>query len=61
MGNFCPFIKDNCRSDCVFRTLSNSTITACRLDSAAVNLEYIGEIYATKSDEEEDPASENNQ
>lgn len=61
MGNFCPFIKDYCRSDCVFRTSSNSTTTTCRIDSAAVNLEYIGNIYAAKSDEEEDLAFENNQ
>ena len=50
MNNFCPFINDLCRSDCVFRTTSRSTGTNCRLDSAAVNLEYIGEVIAEKID-----------
>lgn len=50
MKNFCPFIGDFCRPDCVFRTESRSTDTNCRLDAAAVNLEYISGVIAEKID-----------
>lgn len=46
MNNFCPFLKGDCNSQCIFYTKSKSTITNCRLDAAAVNLEYIGDVIA---------------
>ncbi len=54
MKNFCPFINDYCRVDCVFRTESKSTITKCGLDAAVVNLEYIGGVIAEKIAAEEE-------
>lgn len=55
MNTFCPFIKDNCKPDCVFRihttTADPMTQTTCRLVSAAAGLEYLSDVL---------PASETN-
>ena len=44
MNNFCPFIKDKCRENCVFhirKTAIDDIITECRLCVAAVDLQTV--------------------
>lgn len=58
MNTFCPFLKDVCRTDCVFRVRETSadeeTITVCRLvSSAAVNSELCDIIINEKNSENE--------
>lgn len=58
MNTFCPFLKDACRTDCVFRVCETSadeeTITVCRLvSSAAVNSELCNIIIKEKNSENE--------
>lgn len=50
MGEFCPFIRENCRKDCVFRTVTCETDNYCRLNSAAVSVNYLAEIISDKRD-----------
>lgn len=56
MNFFCPLIKDTCRPDCVFYISygPKSSDTNCRLDTIAVNLDYIGGIIASKEDDVRD-------
>lgn len=58
MRNFCPFIKDKCREDCVFYTdlPRRSAESHCQIDGAMVNLEYIGGVIAERASKEEDAA-----
>ncbi len=54
MNTFCPFLKDACRTDCVFRvreiSADEETITVCRLvSSAAVNSELCDIIIKEKN------------
>lgn len=62
MNFFCPFAKSTCREDCVFYTNApiRSSESHCRLDEAAVNLDYIGGVIAEKVSREED-SSDNQQ
>lgn len=58
MNTFCPFLKDACRTDCVFRvreiSADKETITVCRLvSSAAVNSELCDIIIKEKNSENE--------
>ncbi len=53
MGNFCPFIRENCRKDCVFRTITCETDNYCRLNSAAVSVNYLANIIGDKIDEDD--------
>lgn len=58
MNTFCPFLKDVCRTDCVFRVRETSadeeTMTVCRLvSSAAVNSELCDIIIKEKNSENE--------
>ena len=58
MNSFCPFLKDACRTDCVFRvrgiSADEKTITVCRLvSSAAVNSELCDIIIKEKNSENE--------
>ena len=58
MNSFCPFLKDACRTDCVFRvreiSADEETITVCRLvSSAAVNSELCDIIIKGKNSENE--------
>lgn len=52
MNYFCPFIRDYCRKDCVFWCESKSTNSNCRIDAAAVNLEYLGDLAAKSAEDE---------
>lgn len=58
MNTFCPFLKDVCRTDCVFRVRETSadeeTITVCRLvSSAAINSDLCDIIIKEKNSENE--------
>lgn len=58
MNTFCPFLKDACRTDCVFRvreiSADEETTTVCRLvSSAAVNSDLCDIIIKEKSSENE--------
>lgn len=45
---FCPFVKGNCNSDCVFHVQHNRTgDSKCRIEAAIVNLEYLGDFVST--------------
>lgn len=49
---FCPFIKDDCRSECVFYDrFSKTGISKCRIEAAAINIEYLGDFVATRESE----------
>lgn len=55
MNTFCPFLKDECRSECVFRirqtVVDSETITVCRLVSAAtINSELCDIIIREKEE-----------
>lgn len=51
MENFCPFIRDYCKNDCVFRIARNDN--CCRLEEAAVNINYLTGIISDKIDANE--------
>jgi hypothetical protein len=58
LNTFCPFLKDACRTDCVFRVRETSadeeTITVCRLvSSVAINSDLCDIIIKEKSSENE--------
>lgn len=58
MNTFCPFLKDVCRTDCVFRVRETSadeeTMTVCRLvSSVAINTDLCDIIIKEKSSENE--------
>lgn len=53
MNTFCPFLKDMCRSECVFRireiSADSETLTVCRLVStAATNFDLCDKIIKEK-------------
>lgn len=53
MNTFCPFLKDQCRPDCVFRireiSADSETLTVCRLVStAATNFDLCDKIIREK-------------
>lgn len=53
MNAFCPFLKGECRSDCVFRireiSADSETLTVCRLVStAATNFDLCDKIIKEK-------------
>lgn len=55
MNTFCPFLKDECRSECVFRireiSADSETLTVCRLVStAATNFDLCDKIIREKED-----------
>lgn len=42
MNNFCPFIKDTCKSDCVFythKTHDEDGVKTCKLSLAATSID----------------------
>lgn len=61
MNCFCPFIKADCKSECVFwipETDADAfSKTHCRLAVASGQLVYIGETLAAKLTEDDDTLS----
>ncbi len=52
---YCPLIKGECCRDCVLFVDKNRTGNSnCRLESAAISLECIGEYFAKQLDEEDE-------
>lgn len=53
---FCPLINGECHGkDCVLYVSGNRTGDSnCRLESATISLESIGEYFAARLDEEDD-------
>ncbi len=55
---YCPLIKGECRRDCVLFVDKNRTGNSnCRLESAAISLECIGEYFAKQLNEEDEQNS----
>lgn len=55
MNTFCPFLKDMCRADCVFRireiSADSETLTVCRLVSTvATNFDLCDKIIREKEE-----------